>query len=279
MSQIFNRARGIALALTTALAFAATASIAFAGERYPAAPGTPAATSSSSCTGPVNVQGNCQTARAPEHAAIVTKSQLTGKLRAPMRGDNDTGIITRTDFVRYGYGAESDFDAIESSNIKACTTTGSRIRQALWIHGQVQSMGPEWDQIGVDLARLGSAQNKVSWARRGFEAVATGLLCSIPHVGWAYCAGAAMNEAAGEANGIGSDKAMKVNRRQSQLNVRQSELNLAATDLWTEESIAWEEMFQAYCLQIFPDQTIGYVDKSIPSSPAIATTWGYWNRH
>ena len=202
-------------------------------------------------------QGAARVAPGPNEPVImVTRSQLTGGLRAPQQGDNDIGVISLSEFrAKYPEQGDAGFFAIQAENGGTCAETGEWIRESIAITAEAGELGEKWLVIRKDLAGLGEDLNKASRARTGGNVVSTILLCGLS-LGL-YCANAIIQNGAGEYQGQVNTKGAKINKRQSDLNARQSQLNLRATVLTMRMNIGFAKMTSWYCLRYHVDETIG----------------------
>lgn len=194
-----------------------------------------------------------QTVSGDTRTAMVVRSSWGG-YRPARQGDNDVGIARIEDFVAAGQTPEQ-FDRAVIETQSACRQTGEWVRESIAIIGAAGEIDAEYQGLATELARLGDAQNRTSWIRRGFSLLSTGLLCTLS--GGLYCGAAASSAVGGEINSSQHDRAMRLNRRQSELNVDQARLQLRATILTMRMNIGWAGMIQGYCLQTQPDVTLG----------------------
>jgi hypothetical protein len=215
-----------------------------------------------------------QTGTAPQGAApattdryaMVVRSEWDGSYRSPRQGDRDLGVVSLDDFMKVctkkapdgsckAYQTEADFNRVTEDNNGVCRETGSFVRESIAIMGEAGKIDADLVDIADELAALGAAQNKASWARRGFSVVSGLFLCALSP--GKYCKAAVAGLIGSEIGSSAHDKAMRLNRRASDVNVTQSRLQLRATLLTMRMNIGWSKMVHGYCVQYLPDSTLG----------------------
>ncbi len=193
---------------------------------------------------------------AGDERIMVTRSELTGGVRAPRQGDNDIGVMSLTDYTsRYPDKGEAGFRRIQAENRGACAQSGEWVRRSIGFIERAGQLSAENQIIRDKLVELGSAINRASWLRRGANVFTTVALCTVSG-GW-YCGGAVAAGLGNEATGTVYTKQSKLNKRQSLLNSEQSQLQLDMSVLNMEMSIGWAGMINDYCLLQHVDATIG----------------------
>lgn len=186
--------------------------------------------------------------------AMVVRDEWSGGYRAPMQGDRGIGVAGLAEFMAAGQ-TEADFNRAMDGTMLVCRETGGYVRESIAIMAEAGEIDGDLVTLAEDLARLGDAQNRVSWQRRGFTLLSTGLLCALSS--GLYCGAAAASGLGNELSSSQHDRAMRHNNRASQINNRQSRLQLRATLLTMRMNIGWSKMIHGYCLQYHPDQTLG----------------------
>jgi hypothetical protein len=194
----------------------------------------------------------------PTTAAIVTRDDLTGQLRAPHNGEHSFGIISPEEFARaYPDAPPGTFESIREQDKEECAEVGSDVRELISILGETQEMMPELEQLRIDVAKLGGAQNKASLGQVGTTVVSTGLLCALS--AGLYCAAAAVGGVGGLL-GIGSHhKTEKLDRRTRDIDVRTRILDNRTRVLDLRQRFSWEKRMHPACIAIFPRETTGTV--------------------
>jgi len=205
-----------------------------------------------------------QSAPAPTDTrrVMVVRDEWSGGYRAPISGDRGIGVASIGDFMAANQ-SEADFDRVFNNTEVVCSETGSFIRESIAIMAEAGTLDIDLVGLASELAALGSAQNRTSWIRRGFNVLSGGLLCTLGATN--YCYGAVAAILGGEVGSTTHDRAMRLNRRASDINVSQSRLQLRATLLTMRMNIGWSKMVHGYCLQYHPDQTLGDVNMTVGS--------------
>ncbi len=179
-----------------------------------------------------------------EPSVMVTRSELTGGLRAPRQGDNDVGIMPISSFRAAG-GTDDEFAMISDENARACERSGGYILRATQQAATARELGGEWTTIREDLVDMGNQLNRASRIRTGSNVISTGLLCALS-LGY-YCGAAVLGGIGNEVTGRAHTRQSQLNVRQSDLNARQSQLNIDQMILFTDGMIGWSIMINDYC--------------------------------
>lgn len=203
---------------------------------------------------PVNSAPVGQPTTPDDRTALVVRSDWGG-YRVARQGDNDVALVTLDQYRAAGH-SDQDFEFAFRETQSACRDAGSWVRESIAIMTEAGVLDTEYVDLREELARLGAAQNRQSWIRRGFNIISGGLLCALSS-GY-YCGASVSSIIGGELQSTQHDRASGLNRRQSEINVDQSRLQLRATILTMRMNIGWANMIHGYCLDNYADQTLGF---------------------